>query len=674
MCTFVVSLSTISFTFSFRPFSLDYNEEYNPNGSGYFPGFGLPDFSSSSRNQYRPPGYAGHVSIVSSPFLANSKSPQAPHLLEGKIIEPPKRKKSQKKQVVINIINGPGSNKSFNFDHIINNNKENNRKMGLEGILQPMNELFNPPNRLGSFKRRKRRSSDSSGAKNESKTIATNNNTAIEDELTIKVNATGRNNLDDDDDYNYIYYSPPETFQNILNVNSFDYEDAEDYDNYSDQPYNLEAVDPSQLLIGFGGSRSTTRIPFLKAPQIQTNQHLGSNRKDVNNLSNTDQNRKPVFQNQQQNDVFNLGNIETSDQDILFGDFSNLINLNKNTLKESTVNSPSRPSFDNRDSYNPNPISSGRPSLQMIIRPPSSSSSSSAISPIRQNNYVPPPSRKKQSTIKTNQELNEYSQYDYDEYFNFDPTDNEQSSVNRPSNGQNSQTFTNQPSNNNRYPNYPSSSQYPQFPQYPQYPPYNYAPRYPYPYQPAVASTSTTCGSSGCAAAASAASGGSSSSSTSTSSNGGRGSSSASASNGYGGASTSTSNSGRSSLTSIKAEEESLDSWNSFEPISRTDISKYVGESYINKVVESGENTKVLPVPGIIQPQLERKRRSAQQDQPSVSMMSRLTDFINDDLDNLQDTLETSNNPMIVYMNNRVDTVMDGVHHAMDHPGEEKRS
>ena len=88
--------------------------------------------------------------------------------------------------------------------------------------------------------------------------------------------------------------------------------------------------------------------------------------------------------------------------------------------------------------------------------------------------------------------------------------------------------------------------------------------------------------------------------------------------------------------------------------------------------MESGENIKILPIPGIIQPQLERKKRSAQQDQSSVSMVSRMTDFINDDLDNLQDTLETSNNPMIVYMNNRVDTVMDGVHHAMEHPGDEK--
>ena len=129
------SKHNISFTFSFSPFSLDYNEEYNPNGSGYFPGFGLPDFSSPSHNQYHPPGYAGHVSIVSSPFLASSKSPQAPHLLEDKIIEPPKRKKSQKKQVVINIINGPGSNRTFNFEHIINNNKGNNRKMGSNPIL-----------------------------------------------------------------------------------------------------------------------------------------------------------------------------------------------------------------------------------------------------------------------------------------------------------------------------------------------------------------------------------------------------------------------------------------------------------------------------------------------------------------------------------------------------------
>ena len=334
------------------------------------------------------------MSIVSSPFLASSKSPEAPHLLEDKMIIPPKRKKSQKKQVVINIINGPGSNRTFNFDQIINNSKESNRKMGIEGILEPMNELLNGRNRLGSFVNRMRRSIDFNNTETkDTKIKVSNNEDAVteKEEETRKVNGTGRNNLNEDD-YNYIYFSPPESFQNILNVNTVDYEDAEDYDIYSDQLSNPEAVDPSQLLIGFGGSRSTTRAPFFNVQQIKTNQHLGTKSEDDIFQTNSHKIKKePFSQSQQQNNnVFDLGNIESSDQEIQFGDFSNLINLNKNTLKASKVTKTSQPSVNERESYNTNPtLSAARPSLQMIIRP-SSSSSSSATSPIRQNNYIPP--------------------------------------------------------------------------------------------------------------------------------------------------------------------------------------------------------------------------------------------------------------------------------------------
>lgn len=41
---------------------------------------------------------------------------------------------------------------------------------------------------------------------------------------------------------------------------------------------------------------------------------------------------------------------------------------------------------------------------------------------------------------------------------------------------------------------------------------------------------------------------------------------------------------------------------------------------------------------------------------------------MNDDLDKLQEDLEVSSDPMVVHMNNRVDTIMDSVHNAMDHP------
>mgnify|MGYP003340817763 CR=1 FL=1 len=64
---------------------------------------------------------------------------------------------------------------------------------------------------------------------------------------------------------------------------------------------------------------------------------------------------------------------------------------------------------------------------------------------------------------------------------------------------------------------------------------------------------------------------------------------------------------------------------------------------------------------------LERKKRSAQQSS-SANLISRMADFMNDDLDNLEEDLELSQDPMVVHMNQRVDTIMDSVHNAMDHP------
>ena len=53
--------------------------------------------------------------------------------------------------------------------------------------------------------------------------------------------------------------------------------------------------------------------------------------------------------------------------------------------------------------------------------------------------------------------------------------------------------------------------------------------------------------------------------------------------------------------------------------------------------------------------------------QPSTTLLSSMAAFMNDDLDKLEDELETSDDPMIQYMNDRVDTIMDRLHTAMDH-------
>ena len=45
-----------------------------------------------------------------------------------------------------------------------------------------------------------------------------------------------------------------------------------------------------------------------------------------------------------------------------------------------------------------------------------------------------------------------------------------------------------------------------------------------------------------------------------------------------------------------------------------------------------------------------------------------MTDFMNDDLDDLQEDLELSRDPMVIHMNQRMDTIMDSIHNAMVHP------
>ena len=80
---------------------------------GYFPGYSLPDFSpSKTSGRFQSSGFPGHVSLVTSPFLANSKVPTVPHLLESETNVKNQKDNSTKKRVVINIINGGNANTS----------------------------------------------------------------------------------------------------------------------------------------------------------------------------------------------------------------------------------------------------------------------------------------------------------------------------------------------------------------------------------------------------------------------------------------------------------------------------------------------------------------------------------------------------------------------------------
>ena len=114
---------------------------------GYFPGYSVPDFSpSKSFGQLHSAGIPGHVSIVTSPFLANSKAPTIPHLLKTDInIKDKKDNDAAKKSIVINIINGANTNATL-FDVFSQSNQ--NTHSGLEGILSPMNSMRSGINTL----------------------------------------------------------------------------------------------------------------------------------------------------------------------------------------------------------------------------------------------------------------------------------------------------------------------------------------------------------------------------------------------------------------------------------------------------------------------------------------------------------------------------------------------
>ena len=192
---------------------------------------------------------------------------------------------------------------------------------------------------------------------------------------------------------------------------------------------------------------------------------------------------------------------------------------------------------------------------------------------------------------------------------------------------------------------------------------------------------------------------------------------------------------------------EDFEAWNSFEPISENDkvlvgtiipqedtsVAKLpeIPHSDTDKSVLLRSMLPIIPLPGIIQPSLERKRRSPEeyQNKPvlrvpaylaglenkvgitpdlprldpnnviwkenvdevkekrkvervitkqldmeepsdeSNTILNNLVHFMDDDLEFLMDSLEASDDPVVMYMNNRVDDIMHGVHAGMEHPG-----
>ena len=521
-----------------------------------------------------------------------------------------KKDNTSGKRVVINIINGGNANTSLfeSLNHSIENNAAKN--IGLKGIQSPINTM-------NDLLLRSRRSVNVN-------MTSIQNQTILETDGIQNASVLQRSGIPDDD----FFYSPPGNNQNLFNLNNFDYDYYTDNSDskIKEQVLNPEPVDPSNLLIGFGGVRSTTRIPFInKVKNVQTMQQYDNEKNEP----------------------------KADEENKFFGDFSNLIQLNKDILDSKRPSQLGQVSNNNLNQNPPNfdkITGNGKPQpgIQMIFRPAGSQTT------IRQNNFQLPQNG---NTLSPSPEYSDYTKFDYDDYFDSDSVGGTASTSPNKQEGTNNfpNRFVNQPANNQQYPAYPQNVQYPYAPGYP----YPYYPPYPA-FSPATSSTSVSCTSGGCAAAASAAAGSSSSSSTSTSTRGGGSGSSASSSSGYGGASSSSS--GRSSLVPIEAEEE-FEEWNSFEPISKQTFVEHLKKDLLHKV----ENSRILPVPGIIQPLLERKKRSAQQSS-SANMISRLTDFMNDDLDKLQEDLETSPDPMVVHMNHRVDTIMDSVHNAMDHP------
>ena len=135
---------------------------------------------------------------------------------------------------------------------------------------------------------------------------------------------------------------------------------------------------------------------------------------------------------------------------------------------------------------------------------------------------------------------------------------------------------------------------------------------------------------------------------------------------GLGGSSSSTSGRNNQNQIDILAERR-LDSWNSFEPLGDDELESYLKDSFVSKL-NSEPPKRRFPIPGIVQPPLERRRRSAQSS-GVANMLSRVSGFLSEDLDTLENDLESSDNQAIVYMNNRVDQIMHSVNGAMEHSG-----
>ena len=860
---------------------------------------------------------------MSSPFLAETKEPLVPHILEPAKRDNGSQKKNKKpkRKVVINIINNADVNDTFSipdiFDQDFTESLKGTRSVnsGLDGIMVPLEELghvkefsnfyYGVPQRQKRFKRseednktkfnlkirntteslignipifsanmsnlqrlhiqgeEKHEVEDKTLLNNTStihnKTINSNetahtketlkenvkqdeefliskeeevlSRTALEDDWSYieeneklksegssefipkiqissklrrkKVNGTQRNSNNYyqnayqnyppgyyENSQSYPYYSPPDGAPNSIQdklTNNYDY--------YEDYPTYQEPVDPSQLLIGVGGIRSTTRIPFIKKPgtQGQTSQQqmIEVGQQPVINQVGSGNNNN----NKQQ--------VQQEDTSQIFGDLSNLINLSNGlelTQQQIRPSSGSNAPPNRIQVLNDGDrtvITSG-PGFQSVSRPGGQTTSTFPVNNIyqepggqplqrypqrrpnnsqrRPNNSQRRPSNSQRRPQRPQRpvsipERNTYDYYDYKDYTEYDYNDyfvSENSEpigpVNRPNRPNNRNPIRQQSTDTiysegnkppSQYPQYPPQN-YPQYPQYPRYP---YAPQYPYyypyppppKYNPASTSTSVSCNSGGCASAASATAGSSSSSSTSTTvgggGGGGGGGGSSAASGGNGGASTSTS--GRSNKIPNIISAADFEEWNSFEPISKTD--RIIED---NSSPQEGENTEGiskaphmksensgllrsllprLPLPGIIQPRLERRKRSpadyydkpvlrvpaylaglengagntqisnipvldpedviwnenviedeikrkvesmkaepldaVESTEDSNSILNNLVQFMDDDLEVLMDNLESSDDPVIMYMNNRVDDIMHGVHAGMEHPG-----
>ena len=333
------------------------------------------------------------MSIVSSPFLANSKDPLVPHLLKDPRQSEHKKVKKPKRKVIINIINSDEAQNNHTLENILKLSQEQDSSkvnQGMTGVIQPLNGMnsrtLSNRYRRSSDNKDNRKSPDSdyeetstneanllvnptisdenrrsqknrkvviniinggdetkmnetlenvielskelqlkeelkevNGSDNDKELLEDTNaekvsNTSVlespeEPELSAdkkrkvviniinggekssekplekvedispavidKVNGSQRSSLD----YDSFYFSPPEG-QSGFDLNNFNYEDYQEYQEYPEEDQPLQAqvspVDPSQLLIGFGGSQSTTRIPFLRKPvRGQNLQNMG---------------------------------------------------------------------------------------------------------------------------------------------------------------------------------------------------------------------------------------------------------------------------------------------------------------------------------------------------------------------------------------------------------------